>query len=93
MSQSPKQPPQDKLDTIIHYLEQMNRRDRLRTYGGLVRSILGFIPLVLLLGSLWYVYAHTEEFLRTISQEAARAAAEYSNGGEFMKNLQNMMKR
>lgn len=95
MSQPPKLPPEDKLDVIIRHLERIDNRDRLRMYGGLVRSILGFIPTLLLLGSLWYVYSKGDELLRKISMESARAAATYTqqSGSDFLKQLQNVIKR
>ena len=86
---------EDKLDKIVHYLERMDRRDRWRTYGGFVRGLLGILPLLILLGSLWYTYTHLNELLGKVAGEAAKQAAHYTqeSSGDFMKQVQKMMKR
>lgn len=83
----------EKLDRIVDDLDKMNRRDRLRTIGGFIRGILGLIPLVVLLASLWYVYSYGEELMGKIAGEAAKQAASYTQNSDLLKNVQNMMKR
>ena len=56
----------------------MDKRDRLRTWGGLIRSIIALIPVVLILWSAWYFYAHGAEFMKMISDQAAKSAAEFT---------------
>jgi hypothetical protein len=81
----------DKIDEIILILDRMNRRDRLRTIGGTIRSILALIPMVLVLWSAWYFVQHGPELMKTIADQAAKSAAVYTQkqgGGmldEFMK--------
>ena len=65
----------DKLEDILQCLERMDRRDRMRTIGGTIRSLLHLIPLLLILWSTWYFYEHSDEVLRTISGVAAEQAS------------------
>jgi uncharacterized membrane protein len=89
----------EKLDTIIAYLHRMDRRDRLRTWGGMIRTLIALIPIVFLLWSAWYAYVHGDELLKKIAQTAAeQSAAMMEKGGsglgeELQKQLQQMMQR
>lgn len=84
----------DRLDHIVEVLDRMDRRDRWRTIGSTVRGILGIVPLLIFLGSLWYIYVNGEELLQKIAGEAAKQAASYTqDSSEFMKQVQNMMKK
>ena len=67
-----------KMDTIIEYLERMDKRDRLRTIGGFVRSLLGMIPLLLTLWGVWYMFSHGDEILQKITEQAAHQAMQVS---------------
>ena len=84
-----------KLDQIVAILEHMNKRDRLRTWGGFVRSLLHLIPLILIIWSTWYAYAHWDELLKEISKAAAEssAAVMQNQGGDFSKQLQEQMQK
>ncbi len=86
---------EEKVDKIVHHLERMDKRDRLRTIGGFIKGVLGFIPLLVMLGSLWYVYNHGAELMKEIASEAAKQAASYTQQGssDIMKQFQNMMTR
>ncbi|OGJ56086.1 hypothetical protein A2706_02055 [Candidatus Peribacteria bacterium RIFCSPHIGHO2_01_FULL_51_35] len=77
---------EDKLDEIVEHLRRLDRRDRLRTVGGFFRSIIGFIPMIVFLLGIWYVYNNTDDILRSITQEAAKQAAEYTKEG-FLKTF------
>lgn len=85
----------DRLDVIISHLERMDRRDRLRTVGGFLRSLLTLIPLVLFLGSAWYVYTHSTEIIARITAEAAKQAAGVAGGQgeEWQKTIEQYMGR
>lgn len=83
-SEGPPPPPhpiEAKLDAILTQLEQLNRRDRLRTWGGFLRSL---IPLAILVGSVWYVYEYGDNLLehlaRTAAEQAARMTEQSSRG-------------
>lgn len=84
-----------KLDQIVAILERMNKRDRLRTWGGFFRTILHLIPLILILWSTWFAYAHWDELLKEISKAAAEqsAAVMKNQGGDFNKQLQEQMQK
>ena len=69
------------LAEIALHVKRMERRDHWRYIGGYFRTFLHIIPLAILLGSLWYVYEHGEDLLKTVVEEAAKRAAQYSAGG------------
>lgn len=83
----------EKLDTMIALLERMDRRDRIRTWGGLIRMMIGIIPMLFFLWSLWYFAVHGDEIIKKITEESAKAAATYTQdqSGELMEKLQNML--
>lgn len=76
------------MDRILHYLNQMNRRDRWRTVGGFFRSLISMIPLLLFLGSLWYLYAYGDVLLERLTYEAAKQAAALTG-----QNLDSILKQ
>ena len=69
---------EEKLDAIVLHLEHLDRRDRIRTIGGVFRGILALIPLVLLLWSSWYFAENSDEIMKKISDAAASSAAKYA---------------
>lgn len=79
-----------KLDLIVKHLEHLDRRDRVRMIGGTIRSILGLIPLLLLLGSIWYLYRHGDEFMKDILKQAGKNAA---NQNTYMEMFNEYMKK
>ncbi len=86
---------EQKLDIIVACLDRMDRRDRLRTWGAFVRGILGLIPLLFFLFSIWYIAKHGDELLIKITQEAARQAAIMTEqqGSGMMQRIQEMIPR
>lgn len=56
------------LEMILYYLQRMEKRDKWRTVGGTIRSIINLIPIVILIVSTWYLYAHGEEMIRLITK-------------------------
>jgi|GEM_PF-1851867 len=66
---------EEKLDSIIAELRHINRRERLRTAGGIVRFLISIIPIAIMLFGLWYAYRYTDELLNKVAQAAARQAA------------------
>lgn len=89
LSPSPKSTTDEKLEEIVEHLRRMDRRDRLRTFGGFFRSLLGLIPMILFVLSAWYVYQNSDKLLKQITEEAAKQAAKYTeqSAGNFMKNF------
>ncbi|MFH0770469.1 MAG: hypothetical protein V1926_03775 [Candidatus Peregrinibacteria bacterium] len=72
----PKPPPlaptmDTKMDEILVHLRRLDRRDRLRTIGGFFRGLIGIIPVIILIGSVWYAYKYGDELLRKITEQAA----------------------
>lgn len=65
-----------KLEAILEHLQNMDRRDRIRTWGGFVRGVISIVPVFVLLWSVWYTYEHGAELLEMISKQAAKQAAE-----------------
>ena len=53
----------------------MDKRDRLPMWGGFFKGMLALIPIIIMIVSIWYVFAHGDELLQKITQQAAREAA------------------
>ncbi|TSD00515.1 MAG: hypothetical protein Greene101449_125 [Candidatus Peregrinibacteria bacterium Greene1014_49] len=83
------------LTEILEVLHRMDKRDRLRTWGGFFKSLLHLIPLILILWSTWFAYAHWDELLKEISKAAAEssAAVMQSQGSDFSKQMQEQMQK
>ncbi|PIR53342.1 hypothetical protein COU76_01800 [Candidatus Peregrinibacteria bacterium CG10_big_fil_rev_8_21_14_0_10_49_10] len=83
---------EDRLDIIIAHLQRMDKRDRLRTIGGFIKGVLGLIPLILMLASVWFVYVHGDELLKKIAQQAAEQAASFTqnSAGDLMQRINVM---
>lgn len=81
----------EKLDQVIYYLHRMDKRDKMRTIGGFIRTLISFIPLILLLWSVWYIIQHGDELMETIIKQTATATADAAKGSsqgmleQFMK--------
>lgn len=56
------------LEMILYYIQRMEKRDKWRTVGGTVRSIISLIPIIILVVSTWYLYAHGEEMIKLITK-------------------------
>ncbi len=87
--------PESQLTEILELLRRMDKRDRLRTWGGFVRGILHLIPLILIIWSTWYAYANWDELLKEVSKAAAEssAAVMQNQGSGFSKQLQEQMQK
>ena len=71
---------EDRLDEILLHLRRIDRRDRLRTWGGFFRSLFSLIPTLLLLFGLWYFYENGATIMQWITQETAKQAAAVAIG-------------
>jgi hypothetical protein len=73
-----------KLDLIAHYLQNMDQRDRIRTIGGTIRSLIMLIPTIIVILSTWYIYEHSEEIMQRITEatvnQALSASGDTSQG-------------
>ncbi len=63
------------LEKIITHLEHIDRRDRIRLWGGFVRSLLSLIPTIIFLWTLWYVSENTDALLRKIANIAVEVTS------------------
>lgn len=70
--------PEEKLDLIAYYLERMDRRDRVRMWGGVLHSMLTLIPMLFFIWSTWYLYNNFDDILSTMMRQSAQNAAQAS---------------
>ncbi len=70
-----------KMDTIILHLERIDRRDRLRMWGGVLHSLLTIVPIVFFAWSTWYLYAHFDEIMGAMMEQSAKSAAAATGQG------------
>lgn len=73
------------------HLEHLDKRDRLRTWGGFFKGLLSIVPVLFFIYGVWYFAEHGDEMLEKIAKAAAeQAAAATSQGASgFMQQLQN----
>lgn len=92
---TPPQTVEEKLDVIIMHLDRIDRRDRMRMWGGYLHSVFTLIPLIFFIWSTWYIYAHFNDIMGAMMQQAARSAAESTGQGyeDFLKQLQETFGR
>ena len=81
---------EEKLDVMIWHLERMDRRDKMRMWGGLLHSLLTIIPMVFFAWSTWYLYTHFEEIMATMMRQSAQNAAEVTGQSyeDILKQIQ-----
>lgn len=72
---SPSTTVDDKLDAIIEELRKINKRERWRMVGGSLRSIIGLLPIIIMLAGAWYAFEYSDQILEKISAAAAKQAA------------------
>lgn len=61
---------------MIWHLERMDRRDKMRMWGGALHSLLTIVPIVFFAWSTWYLYAHFDEIMSQMMRQSAQSAAE-----------------
>ena len=64
---------EQKLDLVVEYLRRIDRRDHWRQIGGFIHGLLALVPMALVLWSAWYFYAHSEEFIRQITEQSMKS--------------------
>ncbi len=93
----PPTPTEEKLDAILQHIKNLDRRDRLRTWGGFFRSIITIIPVIVFLYASWYVTQHAGEIMQSIAAEAAQqtaaATSKYLPEGTSLDSLKTLMKK
>ena len=70
----------DRLDLILLHLERMDRRDRLRTIGGFFKTLITFIPIIILVWSTWYFVAHMDEIMKKFAEQVTNQTKEMIMG-------------
>lgn len=68
--------PEEKLDLIAYYLERMDRRDRMRLWGGYLHSLVTLVPMLFFIWSTWYLYTHFDDIMGNVMRQSAQNAAE-----------------
>src|SRR5690606_23034703 len=56
----------EKLDVLIMHISRMDQRDKIRMWGSFFRAMLGIIPMLFFLWSIWYFATHTDEIIRKV---------------------------
>ncbi|MBU2213608.1 hypothetical protein KKC44_02485 [Patescibacteria group bacterium] len=94
-AEAPPKNTEEKLDAILGHLAAMDRRDRLRTIGGFIKSIITIIPVIILVASVWYAYKYGDQLLEKIAQQAAKQAAIVTEqqGSAVIQQFQDLIGR
>lgn len=84
-----------KLEEILVHMRKMDARDRLRTWGGFFRSLISFIPIIILVWSTWYFFVNGDKFMEKITDLAAQKAKEVSEeqAGSMTEQLRRMLEQ
>ncbi|MDD5623117.1 MAG: hypothetical protein PHI23_00185 [Candidatus Peribacteraceae bacterium] len=92
--QQPATTTDEKLDLIIEHLRHLDNRDRWRTIGGFLRSLLHIAYLVIIVASIWYTFKYSDVILKKITEQAAEQAARITqqNTGNLMQELNKYLK-
>lgn len=85
---------EEKLDQILVHLKKIDDRDRMRMVGGVIRFFVSLIPIIILIWSVWYTIAHGPELMKALSEQAASAAAKYTQdqGNSLYEQVMNSIK-
>lgn len=80
---------EEQLDIIIHHLNRMDRRDRLRMWSSVFHSLLTIVPIVFFAWSIWYLYAHFDDIMGSMMEQSAKSAAAATGQGyeDILKQL------
>lgn len=81
-----------KLDMIAEYLRLMDARDRRRSVGAAIKTLLSISYFALFVGSTWYVIAHGPELMQTITEQTIKSTMSASTGGTDMNALYQQVK-
>ncbi|OGJ54933.1 hypothetical protein A3D11_02845 [Candidatus Peribacteria bacterium RIFCSPHIGHO2_02_FULL_49_16] len=74
----------EKLTVIADCIEHMNRRDRWRAIGNIIRTIIILLPILIALGSIWYLY----ENIGILLQQSLETVTNRFGGGTEQLLLQ-----
>ena len=77
------------LEMVLYYIQRMEKRDKWRTIGGTIRSLIMFIPVILLLGSSWYFYEHSDEVIKSITKSMTEQMTSFMPTSEQIQEMMN----
>lgn len=91
MDTKPQTTVDEKLEEILVHMRKMDKRDRLRLWGGFLRSMISLGSLIFFFWSGWYFIKHGPELMKQIADTAASSAAEYtkSQGQSVVDQMMN----
>lgn len=69
---------QDRLDMILLYLHKMDKRDKWRTRGAFIKSLISLLPIIITVWAAWYFYMYGDILMKKLTTEVVRQSAEYS---------------
>lgn len=86
-----KRTPEEKLDEVVEILRRMDGRDRLRMVGGTIRSVIAFIPVIILVWSTWYLAAHGTQLIQQITEATIKSTMKGSGSSVGSDTLQQLL--
>ncbi len=69
---------QDRLDMVLLYLHQLDRRDKWRTRGGFLKGLVSIIPVLIAVWAAWYFYTYGDILMKKLTTEVVRQSAAYA---------------
>ena len=69
------------LEMILYYIRRMEKRDKWRTIGGTIRSLIALVPVLLVIWSGWYFYKHGDDVVKMISSTMIEQMTHAFGGG------------
>lgn len=89
----PKETIEQKLDRIAESLRRLDRRDHARTVWMTIRSIIGIIPLLVVLGGAIYLYWERENLLQEFTKSFTQQLRLQSlPAGPLLKQLEQFLR-
>lgn len=84
---------EQKLDRIAESLRRLDRRDHARTVWITIRSIIGMIPLLIILGGALYLYWKGGDLLQNFTNTLAKQLQIQSlQTGPILKQLEQLLR-
>lgn len=77
------------LEMVLYYIQRMEKRDKWRTIGGTIRSLIMLIPVILLVGSSWYFYEHSDEVIKMITKSMTEQMTSFMPTSEQIQEMMN----
>lgn len=81
------------LEMILYYIQRMEKRDKWRTIGGTIRSLINLIPIILLILSTWYFYQHGDEFIKMITKSMTEQMSSFMPSSAQIQEMMEGIKR